>query len=309
MMKKYSKVLMQVHKFTLLALVLSFTGCTTVPSNHIGAFSKASADVANAAASGYEIINNTTIERRLSDIASETNSSPDENTFKGIVTDSNLAIRIKLLKGVESYAKALGDLASADFRKDIDAASKDLYGSLGDLQQTYSKATKTKLPLSDNGLGIIATAVDAIGTAIAEDKRRIALKTVVIQSDPSIQQAMKLVSEELPELSEFSEANIKAIFTDKVKAYQHESNKLKYEERVTELNNVRKTYDLAEVTSGLLNNLVASGKKIALAHTALRKAVEADKFTSPELVSNIKELVAFAKSTKEFHDKILSTTK
>ena len=63
-----------------------------------------------------------------------------------------------------------GNLASADFRKEIDAASKDLYGSLGELQNTYKVATKEKFPLSGDNLAIIATAIDAIGTAIAENK-------------------------------------------------------------------------------------------------------------------------------------------
>jgi hypothetical protein len=264
--------------------------------------------LANTTANSYEFINSSTMDRRLSDIASETNSSPDESTFKGIITDSNLAIRIKLLRGIESYAKALGDLASADFRKDIDAASKDLYGSLGDLQKTYSDATKEELPLSDADLAVIATAVDAIGTAIAEEKRRSALKTVIIQTDPSIQKAMELVSKEIPVISEISVANMKTIFTDQVKAYQHESNKLTYERRIAELNHIRKAHDLAEATSGLFKNVVVSSKKIASAHAALLNAVEADQFTSKELVSEIKELVAFSKSTKEFHDKLLLKT-
>jgi hypothetical protein len=307
MIKKYSSALIQVQKSTLLALILCFVGCAS-PLNHIGAFSQASADLANTTANSYEFINSSTIDRRLSDIASETNSSPDESTFKGIITDSNLAIRIKLLRGIESYAKALGDLASADFRKDIDAASKDLYGSLGDLQKTYSDATKEELPLSDADLAVIATAVDAIGTAIAEEKRRSALKTVIIQTDPSIQKAMELVSKEISVISEISVANMKAIFTDQVKAYQHESNKLTYERRIAELNNIRKAHDLAEATSGLFKNVVVSSQKIASAHAALLNAVEADQFTSKELVSEIKELVAFSKSTKEFHDKLLSKT-
>lgn len=308
MIRKYSKALIiQVRKIILLVPVLCIVGCTTtVPLNHIGAFSQASAGLANITANSYEIINNSTIERRLSGIAAVSGSSPDKSTFSEIITDSNLAIRIKLLKGVESYAKALGGLASADFRKDIDLASKDLYGSLGDLQKTFSDATKDKLPLSDDDLAIIATAVDAIGTAIAEDKRRSALKTIIIQTEPSIQRAMGLIFKEIPDIEKISKANMDRIFTEKIKAYQRESNNLTYEQRIIKLNDIRKANDLAEATSELYKNLEASSKKIASAHTALYNAVNKDKFTSTELVSEIKELVAFSKSTKEFYDKLLS---
>lgn len=304
-MKKDSRIFQLSQKVLIRLLLGMLTGCTTVPLNHIGVFSQASAELVRSVADGYEIINHNTIEHRISEIASETGSYPSEATFKDLTPSSSLTTRIRLLTGIKSYVDALGDLASANFRKEIDAASKELYGALNELQQTYAAATKTQLPLSDNDFASIATAVDAIGTAIAEDKRRAALRTVIIQADPSIQQTMQLVSSEMPELREFSTTNKKTIFTDLIKAYQHESLALNYSERVMRLAQIRLAYEETEAMSALFTVLTASSEQIAKAHGVLRRTVEANKFTSRELISEIKELVSFAKSTQHFHDRLL----
>lgn len=280
------------------------TGCS-VPLNHIGAFSQASADLAKCAADAYNDVNETTIERRIFDIAA-TEESPDDTIFDKILDDQNLSVRISLLKGVENYSKALGKLASADFRKDIDIATKDLYGSLDGLQNTYATATKKSLPFSKDNFALIATAIDAIGTGMAENKRREALKTVVIQADLSIQESMRLVSEELPMLKEFLSANLDTIWTEKVKAYQKEVHALSFDQRVTKLRDIRKARELSTDSSILIDKLSAAGTKISKAHAVLREAVSNDKFTSEELVAEIKSAVETSKAIKEFHDKLLA---
>lgn len=287
------------------ALLLALTGCTSTPLNHVGVFSQASAELAKSAADGYEMINNITIERRLSDIASEADRYPNEDTFKQLITGSSLTTRIRLLRAMETYANALGELASAQFRKEIDAASSNLYGALDQLQVTYAKGTQASPPLTDHQLALIATAVDAIGTAIIEEKRRAALKTIIIQVDPMIQQAMRLISMELPALSEYAIASKQTIFTDLIKAYQQEAASISYNERIMKLDQIRITYEEVEAISSLFADLITASKQIANAHSTLRLSVAANKFTSPELISEIKSLTAFAKSTQGFHDQLL----
>ncbi len=277
--------------------------CATMQLSHIGSFSQASADLAKQAADAYADVNDTAIERRIFEIA-VTAETPTNATFKKTIDDSNLAVRISLLRGIEDYSKALGNLASADFRKEIDKASKDLYGALGGLQTAYAAATKKALPLSDDKLGIIATAVDAIGTAMAEDKRREALKAVIIQANPSIKESMRLLSEELPVLQNFASENLNTIYSEKVKAYQKEAAKLSFNQRVARLRDIRQAYERIRITSILLEEIGTAGKKISDAHTALYKAVAENKFTTDELVREVKNVVGLAKSIKDFHDKL-----
>lgn len=284
--------------------VLLATGCAT-SLNHVGAFSQASADLAKRAADAYAKVNESTIERRIADIAADPKVSPGEETFDGLIGSSDLAVRVSLLKGVEKYASALGKLASADFRKEIDTAAKDLYGALGELQGTYTSATGNSLPLSNENLAIIATAVDAIGTAIAENKRRSALKTVVIQADPAVQKALSLARDELPTFQQYVLANLDTVETEMLEAYEKEADSIAYEERVDRLRKIYEFHETKAATALILVDFGRAGKKIGVAHASLEEAVQDDKFTSPELVKQIKEVVSLSQSFKEYYDKLL----
>ena len=284
-------------------LVLSSSGCTT-PLNHIGAFSKATADLSKQAASAYEKVNETTIERRINGIAAEVGTSPDDDTFNKLIGGTNLEVRVALLRGIEKYADALGDLASADFRKDIDAATKDLYGALGNLQKSYMAATKSQAPLTNDNLAIIATAVDAIGTTIVEERRRDALRTVVIQANPTIQKSMELFKKELPMLKELIMLNLDTIYTEKVKAYQKEGKNVNFEKRVGMLREIRSSYDQMEASKILIENLSIAATRISDAHNILYVTVEKNEFTSKELVNEIKKMAELAKTIKEFNEEL-----
>lgn len=286
-----------------IAILLICTGCTT-SLNHIGVFSRATADLSKNAAAAYEEVNNTTIERRISDIAAETGTSPDDDTFGAVVGGIDWRARIDLLKGIEAYARALSDLSSADFRKEIDAASKDLYGALGKLQETYATIAKRSSPLTQDNLVSIATAVDAIGTTLAEERRREALRTVVIQANPTIQRSMELFREEISLLKEFVVSNLDTIYTEKLKAYQRESKSLNFNSRVSRLRDVRAAYERMADTRTLLENLTKASAKIATAHQALYENVVRNQFTSKELVNEIKEVAELAKTIQEFNEKL-----
>jgi len=308
-MKQFAKQLWPkgirvIVSFTCAMPVMLIIGCST-PLDHVGAFSRASADLAKNTAEAYESINTITVKRRISGIAADKEALPDEGTFKKIINDRNMAARISLLKGVQKYAQALGELATADFRNEIAAASKDLYGALGDLQDTYAKATNRSLPLSSENLSLIATAVDAIGTGIAESYRREALKTIVIQADPSIKQAMDQVGNELQILMPTVRANLDSIYTDMFKAYGRDKNGLSYTDRENMLCDIWKAYDRYKTFPVYFETLSSASAKVSSAHAALKKAVEANEFTTKELVEEIKSMAQLAISIKDFHDKLL----
>ncbi|GBC60418.1 hypothetical protein DENIS_1370 [Desulfonema ishimotonii] len=286
--------------FALLSLLL-ISGCA-VPLNHIGAFSQASADLAQNAADAYERINESTIERRIYDIAADSELSPDENTFRKLLPGRDMVARTELLRGVEAYARALGQLAAADFREEIDTASKELYGALGKLKTTYDSYAKDALPLPDKSLSVIAASINAIGTVIVEKKRCEALKTVVIQADPAIQKSMALTAREFSVFQEMYTANLNTVWAEKIKGYQREVGSLNYEQRVKRLYEIRKTYTRVITSSNIIRALSDAGRQVAGAHAALRQAVENNEFTTDRLVKEIKNVVELSKSIKDFHD-------
>jgi hypothetical protein len=286
-----------------MAMLLFGYGCTS-SLNHIGAFSQATADLSKQAAAAYAEVNATTIERRINDIAAETGAFPDDATFEALIGGADLRTRIALLEGIEAYARALSGLSSADFRKEIDAASKDLYGALGQLQSTYTAIAREPSPLTSDHFAAIATAVDAIGTRLAEERRREALRTVVIQANPVVQTSMKLFEEEISMLSGFILSNLDTIYTEKIKAYQRESKTLSFNSRVSRLRDVRLSYERMTTTQSLLEKLTKASSKIAEAHQTLYETVLRNQFTSKQLVLAIREVADLAQTIKAFNDKL-----
>lgn len=276
------------------------------PTTHISAFSMASEDLAAQAIRGYELLNETTVQRKIAEVAADPEQVPDENTFVGLLEgNESLAIRMMALEYLRAYSAALGDLSTAGVRTDIDAASKDLYGALIGLRDTFKEETGKDAGIEDEDLAIIATAVDAIGTIVAEAKRRRALKTIVIKADPAVQNVSKLLRDEIPIFGEFVRANLSTIETEMVKSYQERAKKLTFDQRINYIQRIGKQHQIAKDSENFFKDLGTAADMLGRSHAALRAAVEKNKFTTSELIEQIGELVDFAKSLRGFYEELL----
>jgi hypothetical protein len=282
-------------------------GCAR-PTTHIKVFSLASEDLAAQAIRGYEVLNETTVQRKIAEVAADPTQLPDEDTFVGLLeAHEDLAIRMMALDYLRDYSAALGDLSTADVRTDIDRASKDLYGALVGLRDTFKEETGKDAGIEDEDLAIIATAVDAIGTVIAEAKRRVAIKTIVIKVDPAVQNMSRFLRDEVPIFGEFVKANLSTIETEMIKSYQKRAEGLTFDQRVEYIQQIRKQHRITEESGSFFNDLGTAAEMLGSTHAALRKAVEKNKFTTPELIEHIGELADFAKSLREFYKELLES--
>ena len=282
-------------------------GCAR-PTTHIKAFSLASEELATQAMRGYEVLDETTVQRKIAEVAADPKQIPDEDTFVGLLEgQEDLAIRMMALDYLRDYSAALGDLSTADVRIDIDKASKDLYGALVGLRDTFQEETGKDAGIEDEDLAIIATAVDAIGTVIAEAKRRGAIKTIVIKADPAVQNVSKLLRDEVPIFGEFVKANLSTIETEMIKSYQRRAERLTFDQRVKYIQQIRKQHRITEKSGKFFRDLGTAAEMLGSSHAALRKAVEKNKFTTSELIEHIGELADFAKSLREFYKELLES--
>jgi hypothetical protein len=141
-----------------------------------------------------------TIERRIADLATENDPATvggrlvNEQPFEPFLEGADLGTRLQLLQGLDNYAQGLGELTTADFKKDIDAAAQELGGAFKSLSGTVAAASGGSAPLSDAEAGAITAAVSAFGNAIAEQKRRAAIKEVVIKFNPVVQDTARLLA-------------------------------------------------------------------------------------------------------------------
>lgn len=311
MNKQMSSMRITITAGVLVMLLLS--GCATTASlTQISAFGTAASSIADDSKKALELIDSSIINRNMYDVAANSLLEPRDEIFTGIFSGSNvdnLRIRVAVLDKLGSYAKALEKLATADFRKEVDAASIDLYGSLSGLGANYKKATDKALPLKDEQLKLIATAVNAIGVAVIETKRRDAIKTVIIQADDAIQAAASLLTEDLGKDSEFSrlvhanlsnaDGSLRTVYNT-LRMSADSTFNIRYEMLVK----IKQMHNAAETSPRLFENISAGAKKLAETHATLKSAVTKDQFSSPEIAKQIGELVEYAKSVRSFYEKI-----
>lgn len=296
-----------------LILTIMLAGCVSTNSlTQITTFGAGTSSIAENSKKAFDLIDSSTIERKMYDVASNASLYPTDSTFEGLFNEDDLkkiGVRIAVLEKLGSYAKSLEKLASADFRKDIDSASTDLYESLNGLSSTYKKATNTELKIKDDQLKLIASAVDAIGTVIVESKRRDAIKTIIVQADDAVQDAAILLEKEFgkdSELSKIVQQNLTNADGSLRTAYnsQRAASDSTFNLRYEMLIKIKQMHASATTVPLLFNSISAGVKKVRDAHATLKASVINDEFSSSELAKQMGELVAYSKSVNSFYEKL-----
>lgn len=298
-------------------LLVACAGCGTVSLSQVKQFGVASSSLGDHARKAFDLASTASVDRNIYDVAGDPQKGPTDSTFQGMFTGNigipegkekadRLGLRLRVLDQLANYSSALQQLTEAEFAKDIDAAATDLNGSLVGLRDTYKKASGKDIPISDADIGIIATAVNAIGKAVVEAKRRAAIKTVIVKVDPAVQNATGLLASDLGRESDLVSFVKEALSNSRgsvQQAYNLERARANstFDTRYAMLVRARQLYD-AEIMTPTFFAAVSEGSTAAgKAHQALRKAVEADDFSSAEAAKLIGELEFYVKSVQAFY--------
>jgi hypothetical protein len=291
---------------------LLLAGCTSVnPTEQVGVFAEATRAYSSQAADAYQDINSVTVERRIADLATENNSTTvgsrlvDERPFEPFLEGADLGTRLELLQGLGNYAQGLSELTTADFKKEIDAAAQELGGAFKSLSGTVAAASGGSAPLSDVEAGAVTAAVSAFGNAIAEQKRRAAIKEVVIKFNPIIQDTSRLLAAgEWSALSDLQGVNYEVLYTEDVKAYQAEQGKLSNAQRRQRLQEISRSYAAAQSAKHFFEDLQNSAIAVGTTHQALYDAVSSNRFSSEELANQIADLSSLVQSLSAFRARL-----
>jgi hypothetical protein len=300
-----------------LCIVLTCAGCSTVSLSQVKQFGAATSSLAENTQKAFQLAATASVDRNLYAVAGDPKKGPTDSTFEGLFTGDvgsldgkekaqRLTLRLNALDGLAKYANALQQLTEADFSSDIDAAATKLNGSLVGLVQTYKKASGKDLPITDEDIGIISTAVDAIGKVIVEAKRRAAIKTIIVKTDPAVQNVAKLIASDLGSDSELASFVKEAMSNSRgsvQQAYNLERERptSSFDVRYAMLLRARQLYDAEMTTPALFTALSEGAKATAKAHQALREAVQSGAFSSAQLALLIGELDVCSKSVQAFY--------
>jgi hypothetical protein len=308
------------HSTMVLWLAVICAGCGAVSLSQVQQFGVASSSLGEHARKAFDLAATASVDRNIYDVAGDPKKGPTDSTFEGLFTGDvgipggkekaeRLAVRLRVLDQLTNYSSALQQLSEANFAKDIDAATTDLNGSLVGLRETYKKASGNNLAISDADIGIIATAVNAIGKAVVEVKRREAIKTVIVKADSAVQSATKLIASDLggdSDLASFVKEALSNSRGSVQQAYNLERTRENstFDVRYAMLVRARQIYDAEIATPAFFTAVSEGATAVGKAHQALRTAVEADNFSSPEAAKLIGELEVYVKSVQDFYKSI-----
>ena len=319
--------------FLLIVLLFSLVGCQSQPTlTQIDAFGVSASSLADGSKEGFQLVDDVTVMRNVYDIASDSSKFPKEDTFRGLfsvplaatptdippvtsmpalppkpTTAEGIKVRLAVLSSLGKYSNALHELATADFRKDIDSAATDLDGALKGLRDDYGKATGKTSSISDQSIASIATAVDAIGAVIVEEKRRAAIAKIINEADKGVQEAAKLLADDFDagagKIPDYVTQSLRNAAGSLQQAYSTERTKptSDFATRYRMLIDIQNAYQLADAAPSFFASIVGGAKSMATAHTALVAAVKDNKFTSSEIVDDIGGLVRYAQSVQQFY--------
>lgn len=301
-------------------LMFALIGCSSTSLTQVRQLGQASTSLGENARKAFNLVDDTSVERKLFDVAADPEKGPSDDTFKGFFTGGasvfgagekaeRLNLRLNVLEQLVAYSEALQKLAEADQTSGLDTASKELNVSLISLRDSFNNAFEEKFPITNADIGIISTSVNAITKAIVESKRRSAIKTTVIKVDPAVQRATKLISDDLGKDAELAKFVMESIANSRGSVQQaynleRQSSLSTFEARYSLLLQARQLYEAESNTPNLFAAVSNGASTMGKAHSALRKALEVDDFSSTELAEYIGQLEVYAKSVQNYYNSI-----
>jgi hypothetical protein len=301
-------------------LLFNLGGCESVSLSQVSQFGTASTELSENAKKAFNSIDQVTVDRQLYSIAADPKSGPTDSSFNGLFNvagsdasakekGERLKLRLDALDALSDYSTALKEIVEADASPDIDAASLNLNTSLISLRDTYKKASNKESKIDYKTIGLLTTAVNAIGRAITEEKKRSAIKEIVIKADPAVQQTALMISNDLGSNTDLAKYAYQSLYNTRTSiqtAYNLERKSNNFDSRYALLVRAKEINTAANSANEFFGAVSKGSEAIARTHAAMKNTVEQDQFSSADVGRSLAELQKQAKSVREFQNSLVT---
>jgi hypothetical protein len=304
--------------FVLFLMIITLLGCAKAPITQIAAFGNSANELTAKVENVIKEYNDAALNREFTNYAAIYNgkyaklltSQELSKIYKPIdaKTKKKLAI-YKATQSLGSYAKALSALASADSIIDIDFAAATLYGSMIGLNDQYKIIKNIKEDLFDaKTFALSAKAVAAIGNTIVEEKKRKAIKKIIIAANPKISVICDTINIQLNAsgIHDGISASRQYILSEEIREYKtrvKQPTKLDWRR-----GEIQRLYQLNQgiTTSKLLAQQAQKAiMSIKKSHNTLATELKKNKFNSEKIASTIGRLKELNKHYNDFDTLLL----
>ena len=161
-------IVMQLLRTSL--LLASLTGCSLSPlAKRTAAFSTAATTATQQTENAYQLVERTYQEAQVARLIRRYDTAGfDPASIRPFLPEHDRQVRTRVLKGLLAYAQLLADVSGDRPVHDMDAATASLASSL----KGVSAAQLSSAHLTTTDAGMAADAVEALGRALVEHKRR-----------------------------------------------------------------------------------------------------------------------------------------
>jgi len=288
--------------------LIILSGCAVQSATQVKTFTDASGDLVIETQALMSELDDAVIERNLyllstdDDKLLKTLSVEDLQKIHGIYTtpEGQRAPIIMAMNALQQYSEALGMLSSATLREDIDQAAQNLYGSFSSMGAQYKELTDKSMVLDQKTLGVITTLIDGIGVAIVEQKRRKAIKAIVISSDTYVALLADAIHDKIDENIGVLKLSYDLILRERILSFRKRAVNMRTEVRVKKLRELKQEADYLGVIDEIYETAKQAVIAVKKAHAILRETVSQDKYSSAQLSQAIGDINALKKHMKSF---------
>jgi hypothetical protein len=280
----------------LFAVVVGADGCASLPTGRFDSLAAASHLILQGSKNTYTRIE--TLERGYM-VFNPVPGKLAPGTFRPTIIDDNgkthdfdyaprLRFRESALEVLATYADTLQAFVKKDYQGDLDKAVQELDASIGNLASHVTKSADAKA-----AAGIIATAIDGLGKALIESKRKQALKEAMDKAQGGVAKLAGLIADDNSEIASavvLMRGGILRV-ANEVRPPEHSIARLRFDGQIALV-----VSETAEILASL-ESLNAAVSSIPRAHAEIRRSLE-DEGTA---LSQLQALLAEAKQLNTFY--------
>jgi hypothetical protein len=186
----------RIELIAVLGVALALSACSAVPSGRFAALADGTRSIATNSVATYGGVVDL---QRTYMLYNPNGDKLNEESFKPVIRDEDgtvrsfdfkprLEFRSAALEVLADYADALHAFATKNYQEDLDAATQSLGASVANLA-AYADAGSAA-----QAGGVLATAINGMGTAATEYLRRKTLRTAMDTAQPGVDTLAKLIA-------------------------------------------------------------------------------------------------------------------
>jgi hypothetical protein len=289
---------------------VTLAGCITSPlAKRSAAFSTAATATLTQTTNAYQLVNQTYQDAEMATLVATFDTTGFEaDKFKPFLPPDDLAVRTKVLDGLQDYAKLLAEVSGNQPITDLETQTKATGAALVKLQQDDFKS----FPISSDEQNIAETAVVALGGVLIEHERARALPGILNKMNPPIQKICALLESDIGTVGSAGLASsVHRHYDDQIRAEQKyirdNTATMSAEQRRTEIETLPKLVMAQRQADQSLEATRKSLAALAAAHAALTETKTQK--NAPAFELELMQMVQDAESLGGFYSSLQSKSK